>query len=212
MHLSPGSPRHLHARPSTCELLGPAHPLTRVEDNLADLHTRSLVVAALLCAGMAALLDGLATGLPLVIAAAVVEVALACRAVLLADSRREHALALIVQGHGDLPIDAIARQRRRLLDPARRHRLAKAFDEIRDEALHPRPPQGRMRPIFNPRIITATAPELTTIARLLRDDDAGLSGIAMAHQLLTRGGSPLYRSDVRLLREELHRIHYHLLR
>jgi hypothetical protein len=212
MHLSPGSPRHLHARPSTRELLGPAHPLTRVEDNLAVLHTRSLVVAALLCAGMAALLDGLATGLPLVIAAAVVEAALACRAVLLADSRREHALALIAQGHGDLPIDAIAHQRRRLLDPARRRRLAKAFDEIRDEALHPPPRQARVRPIFDARVITATAPELTAIARLLRDDNVRLSGVALAQQLLTQGGSPLFRSNVHLLRDELHRILHHLAR
>jgi hypothetical protein len=212
MHLSPGSPHHLHARPSALGLLGPAHPLTRVEDKLAVLHTRSLAVAVLLCVGIAALLDGLATGLPLVIAAGVVEAALGCRIALLVDSRREHALDLIAQGEGDLPIEAVARQRRRLLDPTRRRHLAKAFDEIRDEALHPPPPQARVRPIFNPRLITATAPELTTIARLLRDDAAGLSGIAMAHQLLTQGGSPLYRSDPRLLREELHRIHYHLLR
>jgi hypothetical protein len=212
MHLSPGSPHHLHARPSTRELLGPAHPLTRVEDQLAVLHTRSLAVAALLCAGIAALLDGLATGLPLMLAAAVVEAALGCRAALLVDERRDHALDLIAEGHGDLPIAAVARQRRRLLDPARRRRLAKAFDEIRDEGLHPPPPRARVRPIFNPRVITATAPELTTIARLIRDDAAGLSGVAMAQQLLTQGGSPLYRSDLRLLREELHRIHYHLMR
>jgi hypothetical protein len=212
MHLSPGSPHHLHARPSTRELLGPAHPLTRVEDQLAVLHTRSLAVAALLCAGIAALLDGLAVGLPLMLAAAVVEAALGCRAALLVDARRDHALDLIAEGHGDLPIAAVARQRRRLLDPARRRRLAKAFDEIRDEGLHPPPPRDRVRPIFNPRVITATAPELTTIARLLRDDAAGLCGVAMAQQLLTQGGSPLYRSDLRLLREELHRIHYHLLR
>jgi hypothetical protein len=64
MHLSPGTPHHLHGRPATGELLGPAHPLAHVEDKLAVLHARSLVVAALLCAGIAAFLDGLATGLP----------------------------------------------------------------------------------------------------------------------------------------------------
>jgi hypothetical protein len=212
MHRSPESPQHLHPRPSTRELLGPAHPLTRVEDKFTVLRTRSLVVAAVLCAGIAALFDGLATGLPLVIAAVVVEAALGCRAVMLADSRREHALDLIAQGHGDLPIDAVARKRRHLLDPARRRRLAKSFDEIRNEALHPAPRQARVRPIFNPRVITATAPELTTIACLLGDDDTRLRGVAMAQQLLTQGGSPLYRSDLRLLREELRRIHYHLLR
>jgi hypothetical protein len=210
MHLSPGTPHHLHGRPATRELLGPAHPLTRVEDKLAVLHTRSLVVAALLCAGIAAFLDGLATGLPLTIAAVIVETALGCRSALLTDSRREHALDLIAQGHGDLPIDAVARRRRRLLDRA--GRLAQAFDEIRDEALHPPARHARVRPIFDARLITATAPELTTIARLLRDDDAGIRGIAMAEQLLTQGASSLYRSDLCLLREELRRIHYHLLR
>jgi hypothetical protein len=212
MHLSPGSPHHLHARASTRELLGPAHPLTRVEDQLAVLHTRSLAVAALLCAGIAALLDGLATGLPLMLAAAVVEAALGCRAALLVDARREHALDLVAQGEGDLPIEAVARQRRRLLDPRRRRHLAKAFDEIQDEALHPPPPRARVRPILNPRLITATAPELATIARLLRDGAADLRGVAMAQQLLTQGGSPLYRSDLGLLRDELRRIRYHLLR
>jgi hypothetical protein len=123
MHLSPGTPHHLHGSPATRELLGPAHPLTHVEDKLAVLHTRSLVVAALLCAGIAAFLDGLATGLPLTIAAVVVETALGCRTALLTDSRREHVLDLIAQGHGDLPIDAIARRRRRLIDPAGRRRL-----------------------------------------------------------------------------------------
>jgi hypothetical protein len=212
MHLSPGSPHRLQARPSTRELLGPAHPLTRAEDKLTALHTPSLMVAGFLCAGVAALLDGLATGRLLVIAAAVVGGALGCRAALLLDSRREHALELIAEGHGDLPLDAVARQRRRLLDPARRRRLARAFDEIRDEALHPPPRQARVRPIFDARVITATAPELTAIARLLRDDNVRLSGVALAQQLLTQGGSPLFRSNVHLLRDELHRILHHLAR
>jgi hypothetical protein len=212
MHLHPGNSHRLHTRIAARELLGSAHPLTLVEDKLTALYTRSLVVAALLCAGIAALLDGLAAGLPLTIAAAVVEAALGCRAVLLGESRREHALELIAQGHGDLPIEAVARQRRRLVDPARRRCLAKGFDVIRDEALHPPPPQARVRPIFDRRLIMAAAPELATIARLLRDDTAGLRGIAIAQQLLTQGGSPLYRSNLRLLREELQRIHYHLLR
>jgi hypothetical protein len=172
--------------------------------------TRSLVVATLLCAGVAALLDGLSVGLSLTVAATVTKAASAARAALLAETSREHALDLITEGGGDLPIGAVARQRRRLLDPTRRLGLASAFEAIRDEALHPPPRYTRVRPIFNPRVITATAAELTAIARALREGDAGLRGVAMAYQLLTDGGSPLYRSDPRLLRDELYRIQYHL--
>jgi len=212
MHPRPGHPHSLHVRPSAREVLGSGHALTRLEDQLSVLLTRSLVVAALLCAGVIAVLDGLSMGLSLTVAAAAAEAALAARAALLAESRREQVLDLIIDGRGELPIEVVARQRTRLLDARRRHRLASAFDEIRDEALHPPPRHARVRPIFDRRVITAVAPELTTIARLLRDDAAGLRGIAMAQRLVTQGGSPLYRSDTRPLRDELHRLEYHLKR
>jgi hypothetical protein len=211
MHSRPGDPRSLHVRLSARELLGSAHPLARVEGQLSVVVTRSIVVAALLCAGVAALVEDLSVGLSLTVVAAVTEAALAARAMLLAEIRREHALDLIIEGRGDLPIGVVARQRRRLLDPARRHRLASALEEIRDEALRPPQRYTRLRPIFDPRVIAAVAPELTTIARLLRADPR-LSALAMAQRLVTNGGSPLYRSDLRLLRDELHRLEHHLKR
>jgi hypothetical protein len=212
MHPRPGDPHWLPPRPSALELLGPAHPLVRVEDQLKVLFDRSLVVAALLCAGVAARLEGVSAGHSLTLAAGVVETVLGGRAALLAASRRDRALDLIVEGRGDLPIDAVAHLSQRLLDPKRRDRLAASFDDLRDEAGHPPPPQARVWPIFNTRVITAAAPELTTVARLLRDGDAGLRGVAMAQRLLTDGGSSLYRSDLRRLQDELHRIQYHLAR
>jgi hypothetical protein len=206
----PGQAYRIQEARSARELLGSSHPLARVDERLDVVATRSLAVAALLVAGVAARADGVPMGLSVAIAAGVVEAALVARAAVLAQSRREHALELIADGHGELPLDAVARQRRGLLDPARRHRLAMSFDEIRDEALHPPPRHARVRPIYDPRIIAATAAELTTVAQLLRAEGAGIRGLAMASLLLTEGGSPLYRSDLRLLQDELHRIAYHL--
>jgi hypothetical protein len=210
MRTHPGDPHSLGATRSARELLGAEHPLARVEARLNVALTGSAVVAALLCAGVAALLDGLSVGLSLTVAAALAQTILAARVALLLESRREHVLDLIIEGRGDLPIAAVERQRRRLLDPARRRGLASAFEEIRDEALRPPARDPRMRPIFDRRVIAAVAPELTTIAALLRDDVANLRGIALAQRLVTDGISPLYRSDVRLLRDELRRLEYHL--
>jgi hypothetical protein len=67
---------------------------------------------------------------------------------------------------------------------------------------------GPVRPLFNRRVVAEVAPELATIAALLRRDHTGEQGVAMIERLVVDGGSPLYRDDVEALREELHRVHY----
>lgn len=77
---------------------------------------------------------------------------------------------------------------------------------MRTESENPVRRRALAPPLFSARAIAAVASDLTDIARLLVDDDARLRGVGMTQRLLFEGTSPLYGEDVRLLREELHRI------
>lgn len=199
---------HDHAHKSSAsELLGAEHPLTRALRRRAVRVEQSLVVIVVLAASTLALLDGLARALAFAVAAAVVTVALACGAAMASWSVRDRVLELIVDGRGDLPLAAVIRERRRLLDRARRERMAASLDALLDEAQRPaRSP--RSRPIFDVRIVAAVAPELASVARGLRADDAALRGIAAIHRLMVDGTSALYGRDRDRLREDLRRIRY----
>jgi hypothetical protein len=175
------------------------------------LRTQALGVATLLSSGVVAVLDSVPAARALVVAAAVIESILACRAPMLTWRKRERALDVITEGRGDLAIDAVKRQRARLLEPCRRQRLAASLHAVRHEAERPIARSARTRPIFNVRVIRAVAPELTTVAELLRDESARLRGIAMSQRLILDGASLLYGTDVELLRQELRRIRYHLV-
>ena len=168
---------------------------------------QSLVVAAVLSASIVALADGLPAALAFVIAAAVVQSALACTVAMLSRSRRAHVLDLIVEGRGDLPLHDVARQRRCLLDRGHQHQLAGWLDGIRREAAEP-VRTGRVRPIFSVRVILAVAPDLAALAAQLRSADTNLRGVAAVERLLIDGTSSLYGQDDTLLSEELHRIRY----
>lgn len=189
-------------------LLGAGHPLVRVLQRRKLLLERSLVVAAILAASIVAFVDGVSAALAFVLATAIVESVLVCDAAVLSSSKRDHVLELIVQGRGDLPLPAIACERRRLLDRGHQRHLAGWLDGIRDQAEHPiRAP--RARPIFSVRVIVAVAPELATIAAQLRSEEAaGLRGVAATERLLVDGTSSLYGQDENLLSEDLHRIRY----
>lgn len=78
---------------------------------------------------------------------------------------------------------------------------------MRNEAGHPLAPVGREQPLYSAHAIRAVAPELTTIATLLRSEHAarpaprpppGCSSTDM----------PLYQPDVERRRGELPRIRY----
>ena len=158
-------------------------------------------------ASAVAFVDGASAALALVLATAIVESALVCNAAVLSCSNRDGVLELIVQGRGDLPLPAIARERRRLLDRGHQQHLAGWLDGIRDQAEHPiRAP--RARPIFSVRVVAAVAPELVTIAAQLRSGDTGLRGVAATQRLLVDGTSSLYGQDENRLCEELHRIRF----
>jgi hypothetical protein len=188
-------------------LLGADHPLVRVLRRRAELLEQSRVVAAVLAASIVALADGLSASLALVIAAAIFESALACDAAMQSCRKRDGVLELIVQGRGDLPLPAIACERRRLLDHGHQQHLAGWLDAIRNEDEHPVRVR-RAPPICSVRVIAAAAPDLATIAELLRSEDAGLRGVAATQRLLVDGTSSLYGHDENRLREELHRIRF----
>jgi hypothetical protein len=189
-------------------LLGADHPLVRVLQRRKVLLERSLVVATILAASIVAFADGVSAALAFVLATAIVESVLVCDAAVLSCSKRDRVLELIVQGRGDLPLPAIACERRRLLDRGHQRHLAGWLDGIRDQAEHPiRAP--RARPMFSVRVIVAVAPELATIAAQLRSEvAAGLRGIAATERLLVDGTSSLYGQDETRLCEDLHRIRY----
>lgn len=205
MHLTRGVHHRVQEGPSASDLLGVDHPLARVLVRLSVTWTQSLAVAALLLMGAFASVEGVSGSLWVVVAAAAVEVLLLFRAVLLIDATHEHARDLIAQGRGDLPLSVVDRVRRRLVDPRRRRQLASALDEMRQQAA--RAPDV-VHPVCNGRVIAAVAPELATIAALLRRDEAGERGVAIADRLVVDDGSPLYRDDVESLRIELRRTRY----
>ena len=191
---------------SATAFLGDDHPLVRVSDSLGVLLKQALVVAAVASVSLGALIEGVWPAGALVLAAAIVEGALACAAAWLAHRKRACALALIREGRGDLPIAAVRRERARLLDPGHREDIAQWLDATREEAERrtPRPPYAR--PLFNVRVVRAAQPQLRELAQALRREDVGLRGVVRTQQLLERGTSPLYGHDLEALRHELQQI------
>jgi hypothetical protein len=129
---------HLSSSLSQCSsaraFLGSDHPLTRVLEWLGTLLAHSLLVGLLLSAAVAELVRGAPWALQVAVAAAIVEAALACVALLLGRYKRELVLDLIIGGRGDLPFVAVKRQRRRLLDPRTRAKLAARIEGVIKEA------------------------------------------------------------------------------
>jgi hypothetical protein len=203
VHLTSPLSHSLDEAASARALLGADHPLARVSQRLGVRREQSLVVGAVLLASIVALLAGESAALWFVVAAAVVEADLACGSALLAQTRRDRVLDVIVDGRGSLPLAAVQRARRRLLDPAHRTFLARWLDAMRHDAQRPIRRLPATRPLYSVRVIRAVAPELEQIAGLLRSDHAGLRGVALMERMLRDGASSLYREDAESLRQEL---------
>jgi hypothetical protein len=196
----------MNPRPDT--LLGPEHPLVRVLERQRVAIERSLAVGALLSAGVAALVAGLAAALPLVVGAAVVELVLVSGVAALAVTKRTRVLELISAGGGELPIAAVEQASARLLAPEARRRLARDLDALRAEAEQPRPMFFGARTTYNRRVIAEVAPALAEIAALLQAEDASLPGLALLECMLGDGSSSLYGDDAELLRQDLRRLRF----
>jgi hypothetical protein len=187
--------------------LQPDHPLARVIAELSIAESRCLAVSGALVVGACALVGGVGLGAPLTVAAAIVLVALLVRVGALVSARDRRAIELIAEGRGALPIRAVARMRRRLLDPAQRARLARTLDVIRTEATRPPDQCHAIPPMYSVRVARALSPELDDVARLVREGGE-LRGLAAAHLLVTDGLSPLYGHAELTLRQELGRIRF----
>ena len=182
----------------------------RVQDALKAVVWQSLMIACGLAAGLIALAGGAVWAAWIAGSAGLVLLALAAMGALLRQRGRDHVLALIAGGREELPVEAVERERSRLLDRRTRTRLAASFDGLVEEAV--RPPVVAGPPLFDRAVVGGVADELGELAALLRDAQSSARGVALAWGLLSDGvGSPLHRGDVTALREELRRI-LHLLR
>lgn len=194
--------------PEPAALLGADHPLVRDLERLAVALDQLLVVAAVFAGGVGALLAGSSAAVSLIVAAAMTELLLAYRAAVLLESRRAHVLELISHGRADLPIPAVEHMCMRLRRARHRQRLARSIDALLELEVQ------RWDLVVSPwRFLRADlqAPirhELLEIGALLREDGAGLPGIATMERLLFDGTSSLHGDNARLLREDLRRARF----
>lgn len=189
------------------DVLGRHHAFVRATAQLTVAVERCVAVLIVLTIGTLAVLDGLALGIPLTISSATVLAGLLVNVGASVATRHQRALELIADGRGDLPLRAIVRARKRLLDPTEVERLARSLDLLRAEVEPSSVRRRPMRPVYCVRVIRALAFELGEVARLVRTG-GGLRGLARTEQLITDGTSPLYGSDEEALRQELGRIRF----
>jgi hypothetical protein len=202
--------------PPPAALLGAQHPLARDVESLHVVARDAPTVVVALACGAIAWLDGAPWGAPVVLGAAVALLLLGASAVALHARERTHVRELILDGHERLPLPLVQRERRRLLDPRLRAQLAHSLLEM----VGSEPP--RAPPVYLPRVVRETEPEIRRLAALLRGEPSGARGIALepsgargialVERLLRDGLSPLYGDDPRPLREELRRLAYLLSR
>jgi hypothetical protein len=187
-----------------------ARQLARVEQRLATRRQQIAIVLAMLAAAGAALAAGRHEALAIVLACVSAEIILATSLLMLTSDRHARMLELIVDGHGDLSIAGVARERRRLLTPSHRAALARSLHDLADEAPVRLACPTSGRPLYTPLVLTALRAELHAAARLLARDHVAVAGVALTERLLTAHDSPLYGTDDTRLRQELHRITFAL--
>jgi hypothetical protein len=204
--------RHLVHDPSQApaELLGPNHPLVRGEEIRGDLWRQSLATSLVVLVGTIATASRRGWGIPLLVASLLVQLGLAVALALLAQLQRERAREVIIAGRSDLALPVLELARRRLQRLRRRHRLARALEELARTAERWPPLVPGARPIFDPCQIRAASGELRAIAARLRDGTIPVAGVARIERLLTSGDSPLYGREPEALGQELRRIRIEL--
>jgi hypothetical protein len=202
VHLPPSFAQASRAR----AVLGSDHPLVRALE-LEDVVRRDLLVVAAMLAPLALIAWLRVAFAPWLLGAALVSAAaLVALVAILRARRREFALALILEGHERLPVQAVAAERARLLAADHRRMLARSLELLRAAASerHDWLRSGTLP--YSARTITAAAPAMREVEALLRSERPGTRGVALAQRLLVDGRSPLHGSDAHALREELRRI------
>jgi hypothetical protein len=118
-------------------LLGTDDPLVRALDRLDVVVAQSCTAAVAVVAGAAALAAGAPWARAALIAAGVVQFALAAGIGVLVLSRNERARALIIDGYESLPLPALQHERNRLLSQRRRLGLARSIEQLLQTAERP---------------------------------------------------------------------------
>jgi hypothetical protein len=198
------------ARPRPAELLGTHHPLVRDLERLNVARNQSVIVAGVLGVGVGTLVAHSAAGLPLIVAAALVELLIACRIAMLRESRRVHVLDLIAEGHAELPIAIVARACARLRRARHRQRLARSIETLLERRSGAFDVVVTPWRFARPELLVGVRAELRDISVLLREPDARVEGIALMERLWCDGTSWLHGDDPQVLREELGRVRFRL--
>jgi hypothetical protein len=204
-----------HRTPQPASLLGDEHPLVvAVEDHRRAVQRYVAMLGLLLVAALATL-AGLDWAAWVLASGAAVAVVLALSLWSRTTVRDDEVLALIVRGGGGTDLPVVRRARERLLSESRRVDLARALEALSGRALcdwepaiHPALPVVSGRAAASAAAASAAAAELAATAKLIRAEDAGLAGLALAERLVTDGTSALYGDDERLLRDELARLRF----
>lgn len=192
-------------------MLGAAHPLVAVLHATQQAKDGLLALAFVELADVVLLVRGIPLAVPLVLSAALVQIALVMRLAAIGVHRRDVCRELIVEGREGLPLAAIEREVRRFR-ARRRLQIARSIEELADLGDRRRPQVGPGPPIWDVRVLATVAPQLREVAGLLESDAPAVRGVAMVDWLISDGQSPLYGRSVAALRDELWRARYLLLR
>ena len=192
-------------------MLGTDHPLPAVLQATQRAEDGLLAVAYVELANVVLLFGGVPFALPLALAAALVQIALAVRLAAIGAQRRDVCRALIVEGQEGLPLVAVRREVRRLCGRRCQARIARSIEEFAELGDRGRAQAGPGPPVWDIRVLAAVAPQLRDVAGLLRSDAPAVRGVALVGWLISDGQSPLYGPSVAALRDELGRAHYLLL-
>jgi hypothetical protein len=129
-HLAPPA----HQDEAASGLLGPHHALSRALAVRRVLVKQSLLVAVVVFAGVLALIEHASEASSLLFGALAVEATLACAVAISTWHTHDRVIELIIDGREDLPLLAIERERRRLLDRGNRKALVARIDQVRQLA------------------------------------------------------------------------------
>ena len=151
-------------RQSAAAVVGADHPLARTADLLDATIRQTIAVWAVLGGGIAATCAGANWAPAIAVSAGIVGMGLIIVVASYRQRQSDCALDLILQGRERLPVAAVQRQRRRLVDPRTRQGLARAFETIIQQSTARRaiPTRGTAR-LFDVRVIAAVRTDLATL-------------------------------------------------
>jgi hypothetical protein len=199
-------PRPASESAAAGESLGRDHPLARALESFQVGIERAVVLAVVGAFAAGLLSRGDPFGLPLLIAAVIVQAATVARLVLTRERVRLECRELIIERCAPAALASVERERERLADPRKREELARSIEHLADRAAA----TTAMAPNMPLRFAREVEPELRELASLLRAETTDVVGVALIERLVTFAGSALYGGDERKLRDELAQIRYRL--